>query len=117
MKPLIGVVTYHQLIPETGWLYDVSYVNNASVVEEAGGIPVLIPTGISQDSLRGLYERLDGLLLPGGGDINPQHYGADKHPAVSLVSDERDLVELSLMRWAAEDDRPVLGICRGVQLM
>lgn len=115
-KPLIGITAYDYYKPN-GWRYDVCYGQNAAAIERAGGLPVLIPSKVSQDVLRGIYERLDAVLLPGGGDINPTYYNATEEAELHQVDDERDSMELSLTRWAVEDDRPVFGICRGIQVM
>ena len=70
-KPLIGITAYDYVKPENGWHYDISYSKNAAAIERAGGLPVLIPASLSQETLRAIYERLDAVLLPGGGDVNP----------------------------------------------
>ncbi|MEO1290492.1 MAG: gamma-glutamyl-gamma-aminobutyrate hydrolase family protein [Chloroflexota bacterium] len=119
MRPLIGITAYNYIRPPMGWRYDVSYGRNAAVIEEAGGLPVLIPSIVSQDTLRQTYERLDGVLLPGGGDVNPERYQSSPEDDIQLfdISDERDAMEISLAQWAVEDDLPVFGICRGIQVM
>ncbi len=86
-------------------------------IADAGGLPVLIPISLSDDVLRQVYERMDGLLLPGGGDIRPSVYGATTHPATGKIDDARDHAEILLARWASDDDLPVFGICRGNQVM
>ena len=83
---------------------------------EAGGIPVLIPL-VSNQAALGAYERIDGLLLPGGADVDPAHYGAAPHPAVEDIDQDRDRVELLLCRRAIAEGLPLLGVCRGLQLM
>lgn len=116
MKPLIGVTT-SSFTSDTGWDYNRAYVAIIQAVEEAGGLPVLVPISIGDEALREIYERLDGLLLPGGGDIRPNIYGADMHPLTDNIDDARDRVELNITRWAVGDDIPVLGICRGHQVL
>lgn len=86
-------------------------------VERAGGLPVLIPLGLSEATLRALYERLDGVLFSGGGDVDPALYGATLHPALGGVSAERDRTELALARWVVAEAKPFFGICRGQQLL
>lgn len=118
LKPFIGITAYSQDHPSYGWRYDVCYGHYAQAIEKAGGMPVLIPTRLQDDTLRGIYERLDAVLLPGGGDINPDTYKATlRHETLAEIDDNRDRMEISLTRWAADDDRPVLGICRGIQMM
>jgi putative glutamine amidotransferase len=116
-KPLIGVTAYDYVKPENGWHYDISYCKNAAAIERAGGLPVLIPSSLQQDTLRAIYERLDAILLPGGADINPVQYKSQAHPKLGAVSDVRDAMELSMAKWALADDLPILGICRGIQLL
>jgi putative glutamine amidotransferase len=116
-KPLIGVTAYDYVKPENGWHYDISYCKNAAAIERAGGLPVLIPSSLQQDTLRAIYERLDAILLPGGADINPVQYKSQAHPKLGVVSDARDAMELSMAKWALADDLPILGICRGIQLL
>ena len=88
-------------------------------IAHAGGAPVLLPLVEDQDTLRAVYERLDGVLLPGGGDINPRCYGQTPRPEAGVygVEDLLDHVELALACWALEDGKPLLGICRGQQLL
>ena len=84
-------------------------------VRRAGGLPVLVPLGLNEDELRDLYDRLDGLLLSGGGDISPAEYGMKATADLRQVDLDRDRVELILTRWAAAEEKPLLGICRGAQ--
>jgi putative glutamine amidotransferase len=67
--------------------------------------------------MRALYERLDGLLLPGGVDIEPSNFGEARHALLRRTDPPRDVVELQLARWALEDGMPVLGLCRGLQIL
>jgi putative glutamine amidotransferase len=117
LRPLIGITAYTRGWVEKGWDYDVSYASNATAVEAAGGLPVLIPAKVSLDTLRGIYERLDGVLLPGGGDVAPELYRADRHTTTGNIDNDRDRTEIALTRWAMEDDVPTFGICRGIQVM
>jgi putative glutamine amidotransferase len=83
----------------------------------AGGVPLLIPLVEDEEVLRALYARLDGLLLAGGRDIEPGFYGEQPIPEIGEIDRQRDLVELPLTRWAAADGMPILGICRGIQVL
>lgn len=83
--------------------------------EAAGGAPLgIVPL---KRSLRALYDLTDGLLLTGGGDVDPAHYGEKPIPQLGPVDPERDHAELTLARWALEDDKPTLAICRGAQVL
>lgn len=77
---------------------------------------VLLPPQ-DPEALERILPHLDGLLLPGGGDVDPQRYGEEPHPRLGEVSPERDGHELFLARYAAEKGLPTLGICRGIQVM
>lgn len=85
-------------------------------VARAGGIPViLLPWGSDAAST---LARVDGLILAGGGDLDPAHYGGDaRHPAVYEIDRERDLFEIELAQLSAERKIPLLGICRGLQVL
>jgi putative glutamine amidotransferase len=87
-------------------------------LETAGAIALPIPITHDVDRLRFYYELLDGLLLPGGADVEPRRYGAVAREDCNLtVMPELDEVELTLARWAIADGMPVLGICRGIQVL
>jgi putative glutamine amidotransferase len=83
----------------------------------AGCAPVLIPMLEDDERLRTIYERLDGIVFPGGADVAPHEYGEEPIDNLNIVESERDRVELRLARWAFDDDLPILGICRGQQLL
>jgi putative glutamine amidotransferase len=83
-------------------------------VEQAGGLPRVLDVS---ESPRRLVSELDGLLLTGGGDVDPVLYGEDRHPTVSDAEPGRDEFEIDLARRATEADLPVLAICRGCQVL
>jgi putative glutamine amidotransferase len=117
MRPLIGISCQPMLNASSQRpMYGLgrSYVR---AIEMAGGIPLLIPPLSEDDSLRAIAERLDGLLLSGGGDVDPMLYGEAPIPQLGTVEPERDALELALARIAVEDEQPVLGICRGMQVL
>jgi putative glutamine amidotransferase len=91
-----------------------SYVR---VLAAAGCAPVLIPILDDDERLRAIYERLDGIVFPGGADVAPTEYGEEPIDNLNVIEPERDRVELTLARWAFDDDLPTLGICRGQQLI
>jgi putative glutamine amidotransferase len=87
-------------------------------LEAAGAIPLPIPIVPGPRHLRLLYELLDGLLLPGGADVEPGRYGAVAREDCNLtLMPDLDEVELTLAKWTIEDDLPLLAICRGIQLL
>ena len=115
-SPLIGLTMHSPADPDREEL-DLLLGNIEQSVERAGGLPVLIPFGLGGATLRGLYARLDGVLFSGGGDVDPQQYGAEMHPAIGGVDAERDRVELALARRVVADSKPFFGICRGAQVL
>jgi putative glutamine amidotransferase len=87
-------------------------------IQRAGGLAVMIPPdGGFEDDPDQMLDLLDGLILAGGNDIDPACYGAERHPETGITLPERDRSELALARRAIERDMPVLGICRGMQLI
>ncbi|MCU0495329.1 MAG: gamma-glutamyl-gamma-aminobutyrate hydrolase family protein [Chloroflexaceae bacterium] len=117
MKPVIGIScgSFH----DKAWCPPIfghrqTYVN---AVVDAGGVPLLIPSLEDERVLRVLYDRLDGLLLAGGGDIQPSYYGEQPHERLGNIDPLRDQTEMPLARWAVAEGKPLLGICRGVQVM
>ena len=116
MKPLIGIVSASSYTKH-GWNFLRAYVANVDAIERVGGIPVLIPSTLAEDTLRDLYDRLDGVLLPGGGDMVPRFYNQDEQTEIKAPDPDRDQTEITLARWAVDEGRPVFGICRGHQVM
>jgi glutamate racemase len=114
-RPLIGITAASFIVK--GKPYHRGYAPNVEAVAAAGGLPVYVPPGLDPETLRDLYDRLDGLLLPGGPDVRPTLYGQAQHPMTLVIDDPRDALELTLARWAAADELPVLGICRGHQVL
>ncbi len=117
MRPLIGIPCHAGLREGSGRPI---YCNNRSyvhAVESAGGIPVLIPLLNDLSALDSLLTRMDGLLMPGGIDVQPHLYSEDPHPLLGEVDPALDELELTLARWALNQNIPVMGICRGMQLL
>src|SRR5471030_3224071 len=83
----------------------------------AGAIPWMIPLVDDRDTLRGIFDRLDGLLIPGGVDMDPGTFGEAMRPECGEIDPARDRVEIQLTRWAVEGHMPLLGLCRGLQVM
>lgn len=118
--PVIGITTYRQPADWSSWEQveaDLLPSDYARSVERAGGVPVLVPPLGSAAAARTVLERLDGLLIAGGADVNPARYGQEPAPSVIRWYDERDASELWLLAEADSIRLPVLGICRGMQLM
>jgi putative glutamine amidotransferase len=86
-------------------------------VQRSGGAPVILPPHSRGPALRAVFDRSDALILSGGGDIFPDLYGEDDSGLLWRVDRQRDESELLLARWAIEEDRPLLAICRGSQVL
>jgi putative glutamine amidotransferase len=91
-----------------------AYVNAITI---AGGIPIIIPTGTAGEHLPHLVDSLDGVMLSGGGDIHPRHFEGDNHPKIYGISETRDQLELSLVNLTLKAHKPLLAICRGIQVL
>jgi putative glutamine amidotransferase len=115
VRPLIGITTSVTV----GTAPERAYVNGAYIeaVQAAGGIPLLLTPHFSSEVQAALWQRLDGLVLTGGGDIEPARFGQPRHPAVDEVSPARDALELGLTRRAVAGDVPLFAICRGMQVL
>jgi len=83
----------------------------------AGCAPILIPLLEDDDRLRAIFDRLDGIVFPGGADVAPSEYAETAIADLNVVERSRDRTELRLARWAFESELPTLGICRGQQLL
>jgi putative glutamine amidotransferase len=115
--PLIGIPGHSDQSSRSG---APTFAQNRTYVEAiaiTGGAPVLIPLNLDEEALRAIYERLDGLLLTGGVDVHPRHYGEAIHEKCGQIDEARDAVELTLTRWALAEGLPILAICRGIQVL
>jgi putative glutamine amidotransferase len=120
-RPVIGICT---AVARANWgvwaqreaaLLATTYI---TAIQRAGGLALMIPPdGDFEHDPDQLLDLVDGLILAGGSDIDPVFYGAEPHPETHHTFPERDRSELALARRAIERDMPVLGICRGMQLI
>ena len=113
--PLIGVTTYQGKNAQGLAIIALlrAYVD---ALVQAGSIPVLIPSCLNEESARSLFLHLDGLLFTGGGDIAIDRFNGEPHSRIDGVDNERDAIELALLRTFIKGRKPFLGICRGFQL-
>ena len=116
MRPLIGITTNQSSNPH-GYPTIMLMQSYVDAVMQAGGVPVLIPSMIAADGWNALYARLDGILFSGGGDIGLAHSPGEPHSRIDGVDPLRDSVELKMLRAAASNGKPFLGICRVCQVM
>ena len=117
-RPLIGITSYEPEEVRTGvWVFSAALIPSAYVdaVTRAGGRPLVVPP--VEEGVEETLDALDGVLFSGGEDLDPEHYGAERHPETKGVDEARDRAELALLRAALERDMPVLAVCRGSQIL
>ncbi len=117
MKPVVGITTYVESARWGAWELEAALIPYAYVqaVEGAGARALLVPPSV--DGVEETLDALDGLLLSGGADLDPETYGAEAHPATNGLRPERDRGELALLQGALARDMPVLAVCRGFQVL
>ena len=115
-KPLIGITTRNA---KDGDQHPTVSIQHAYVnaISQAGGLPIPIPSLFSEGQLDDLFQKLDGIVFSGGGDIALDYFEGQPHSRIGGVDDSRDRTEIHLVRRASEDGKPMLGICRGAQVM
>jgi len=116
MIPLIGIPCHIRDYNEQAKLQGVkeSYIK---ALEACAAAVCLIPLKLSEDKLKTLYQKCDGILFAGGGDVDPALYGEKPHPSLDGVCRDRDTCEILLSRWCFEDKKPLLALCRGMQVL
>lgn len=116
-RPIIGCTTYRKRISQRRPIEVYGLMPSyTDAITAAGGTPLLIPLGLSTDVLEGILDRVDAVVLPGGGDVEPEVYGGQLHTALWGLDPERDRTELFLGRLAVRKQKPILAICRGIQV-
>jgi putative glutamine amidotransferase len=116
IRPLIGITSYDEPVAWGAWNVDAVLVPTAYVraVERAGGRPLVIPP--ADNGVAETLAVLDGLVFSGGGDVDPDAYGAEPHNETRGVNSKRDEAELALLRAALDRELPLLAVCRGSQV-
>jgi len=117
--PVIGLTTYREQAAWGVWQQraDVLPAQYAAAVEATGGVPVLLPPLSQAGAADSVVARLDGLVISGGADVDPGRYGEDPHPRTAGWRVDRDAWESALLDAAKAAGLPVLGVCRGMQVM
>lgn len=119
-KPLIGILGSIQ-IDQGGMFpgYERAYVNNDYIVSvvKAGGIPVVIPVIEDEELIREQIKNVDGVIISGGYDVNPLCYGDEPHEKLGFIYPKRDKFDICAVKVAYELEKPMLGICRGNQIL
>jgi putative glutamine amidotransferase len=118
-SPLIGLTAYREEARWGVWSTKADLLPSvyAWAVEEAGGVPVLLPASSRVEDADTVVARLDGLVISGGADVSPERYDEQPHERTTGWRDDRDQWELALVDAAARSGLPTLGICRGMQVM
>ena len=113
-KPLILIPTPVQDEQRRSFSMGKGYITSLIAV---GGVPLMVPVTLDERELHALYQSSAGVMLAGGGDVDPAEYDEPQHDMTKSIDPDRDRAEIMLTRWAVLDDRPLLGICRGIQSM
>lgn len=112
-KPMIGVTPLFDRARDSYWMLPGYFL----ALEQAGAVPLMLPLSDDEAALAALVERLDGFLMAGGPDAAPAYYGEEEIPSVNEICPERDAAEYRLLQLLWKADKPVFGICRGLQMM
>ena len=112
-KTLIGVLPLVDPERNSFWMHP-GYLHG---IEQAGGLPVVLPMTMEEASLKQLVETMDGFLFTSGQDVSPELYGEAKGPHYGQCLPQRDEMEIKLLEMVLGADKPMLGICRGLQLI
>jgi putative glutamine amidotransferase len=118
-RPVIGIVT--QTLPAvvgerpTCWIVGAGYIN---ALRSVGAVPWVVPL-LPEDmpTMEEIFDRLDGVFLTGGVDVEPSFYGESKLPICGTTDRDRDVIESALLRHAMATHKPVLAVCRGLQIL
>jgi putative glutamine amidotransferase len=118
VRPVIGVTTYREQARWGVWdaPADLLHVGYSRSIEAAGGVAVLLPPG-DPSGAESVVTRIDGLVIAGGADVDPARYASQVHERTAGWREDRDAWELAVLDAAAARQLPVLGICRGMQVM
>ncbi|MDR3595730.1 gamma-glutamyl-gamma-aminobutyrate hydrolase family protein [Clostridium sp.] len=115
MKPIIGITTFQEIEIEKSFsLVSNNYLN---AVENAGGVPLFIPISEDMDDVKSYLNMIDGIIFSGGEGVGPIKFGENPSKAISNINYLRDNFELALFKEAYKRDMPILGVCRGAQLI
>lgn len=115
MRPVIGVTVWKE--DKESNTYEKVNEWNSKAIEQAGGIPVMLHITNNDETIDGYVNLLDGIFFTGGGDINPLHFGEEPIRELGNVEYDRDEFEIKLYKKAVVKNIPILGICRGMQVM
>lgn len=113
MKPIIGIVPAINQVKGQYYLHE----DNVKAVEQAGGIPILLPYVMNIKNIKQLLNKIDGLYLTGGDDIDPTLFAEEPHPNLGMITRIRDEVEIKMIKQILQSNKPLLAVCRGSQIL
>ena len=113
MKPVIGLIPLYDDEKESYWMLP-GYMR---VIEKCGGLPIMLPLTTDQEELEQASNLCDGILFTGGHDVSPVVYGEEKRSTCGISCDMRDAMEGYILKECLADNKPFLGICRGIQFV
>ena len=117
LRPVIGIPAALGRPTETGYIYQQVGAPYVRALEAVGALPLMLPVTAGPELIASMLDRVDGILLQGGGDIAPHLYGQECVPEVTYFNEETDRFELEVCRQCVDRDIPVLAICRGIQVL
>jgi putative glutamine amidotransferase len=115
--PVIGIPAALGRPTETGYVHQQVGSPYVRALERCGALPLMLPVTENAETIRALVDQVDGILFQGGGDLAPSFYGQEKHKTVTYVDETTDKFELEMCRRGLEVDKPILAICRGIQVL
>ena len=113
LRPVIGLIPLYDDEKESYWMLP-GYMQG---IENAGGLPIMLPLTVDSAELDEAYSLCDGILFTGGHDVSPDVYGESRKESCGVACEDRDSMECCLIDKCLDDDKPFLGICRGIQLL
>jgi putative glutamine amidotransferase len=118
-KPIIACTMYRKDDPAQGSALPKMALTSAylQAIMRAGGIPIMLPLGLSEADLKTVLAHADGVLLPGGGDMHPRYYGEPMSQQIKSLDEDRDQIEWMVTKYTVEQEMPLLAICRGIQVL
>ncbi|RDY27017.1 gamma-glutamyl-gamma-aminobutyrate hydrolase family protein [Romboutsia weinsteinii] len=120
MKPFVGILGNIMTMKEEGFVgQERGYLNNTYInaVEKANGVPIIIPVTTNEENIRAQISKMDGILLSGGVDVDPILYNEEPREKLGTVNPTLDEFNLIAIKIALELNKPILGICRGLQVL
>ena len=117
MKPLIGIPAHPTLQERNHTIIHSCGENYLKSVEKAGGVPLILPIFDTPEAVERYAAMCDGFIIPGGIDVNPLSYGEEPHPLLQMTRLEYDSYEIRLIKEIYRLRKPMLGICRGIQII